>query len=67
MATDDKVNINTATREELADIPGSSKDCADAVVRLREQRGGLRSVDEIDDITGFGAEAMRQFKARCVV
>jgi DNA uptake protein ComE-like DNA-binding protein len=46
----------------LAKVPGSSERCADQIIRLREERGGLRSVDEIDDLKGFGEAAVRHFK-----
>lgn len=62
MAQDGKINLNTASREELAHIPGSSPECADAVIQLREERGGLKSIDEIDEIPGFGREAVRHFQ-----
>ena len=49
-----RINLNTASREELAQVPGSSEQCADDIIRLREERGGLKSVEEIDDLKGFG-------------
>ena len=57
-----KVNLSTASREELAKVPGSSEDCADAIIGLREERGGLKSIEEIDQIKGFGEAAVRHFK-----
>lgn len=62
MAQNGDINLNTASREELARIPGSSEQCADAVIRLREERGGLKSVDEIDEIKGFGEQAVKHFR-----
>lgn len=62
MAQDSRINLNSASREELAQVPGSSEDCAEAVIRLREERGGLKSVDEIDEIKGFGEKAVQHFK-----
>jgi competence protein ComEA len=57
-----RINLNTASREELAQVPGSSEQCADDIIRLREERGGLKSVEEIDDLKGFGEAAVRHFK-----
>lgn len=57
-----KINLNSASREELAQVPGSREDCADAIIRLREERGGLKSVDEIDDLKSFGERAVQRFK-----
>jgi DNA uptake protein ComE-like DNA-binding protein len=57
----EKINLNTASREELAKVPGSSEHCADQIIWLRQERGGLRSVDEIDYLKGFG-EAGRHFR-----
>ncbi len=57
-----QINLNTAGREELAQVPGSSEQCADAIIRLREERGGLKSIEEIDELKGFGDKAVEHFK-----
>ena len=62
-----KININQASREELAQVPGSSEHCADAVIRYREEHGGIKSIDEIDQIPGFGEAAVSHFREHCTV
>lgn len=62
MAQHDKVNLNTANRQELAQIPGSSDECADAIIHYRNEHGGLKSIKEIENIKGFGPKAVEHFR-----
>lgn len=48
------VNVNTASAEELQLLPGIGAARADAVVALRKQRGGFKSVEELKDVKGIG-------------
>jgi comEA protein len=48
------VNVNTASTDELQLLPGIGAARADAVITLRKQRGGFKSVDELKDVKGIG-------------
>jgi competence ComEA-like helix-hairpin-helix protein len=40
-----KVNLNEASREELARIVGIGDECAQRIIRYREQHGRIRDVE----------------------
>jgi len=48
-----KVNINTATKEELLTLPGIGQSKVDYILAYREKNGSFKSVDEIMKIEGI--------------
>jgi competence protein ComEA len=56
------VNINTATPEELELLPGIGEARARAVVAMRKQRGGFKSVDELTEVKGIGEAALARLR-----
>ena len=56
------VNINTATPEQLELLPGIGESRAQAVVALRKQRGGFKSVDELTEVKGIGEVALERLR-----
>lgn len=48
-----KVNINTATREELMTLPGIGESKADAIIQYREDYGAFLSIEDITNISGI--------------
>jgi competence protein ComEA len=56
------VNVNTATAEELQLLPGVGESRAKAVIALRKQRGGFKSVDELTDVKGIGDVALKRIR-----
>ena len=56
------VNVNTATAEELQLLPGVGEARAKAVIALRVQRGGLKSIDELKDVKGIGDIALERIR-----
>src|SRR5207302_1288369 len=57
-----KADLNTATAEELATIPGFTSDLAAAVVAQREQFGPFNSIRELVTVLGMGAAEYAQAK-----
>lgn len=51
--SDGKVNINTASREELMTLPGIGEAKADAMIAYRQEKGLFSSVEEIKNISGI--------------
>jgi comEA protein len=56
------VNINTATPEQLELLPGIGESRARAVVAMRKQRGGFKSVDELTEVKGIGEIALEHLR-----
>lgn len=62
-----KVDLNTATAEQLAAVPGFSAQFADEVVQYREQAGGFTSVGQLTSVLGMDPEAYAEAKPYLVV
>ena len=56
------VNINNSTPEQLELLPGIGESRANAVVAIRKQRGGFKSVDELTEVKGIGEVALERLR-----
>lgn len=59
---DSKININTATKEELMKLPGVGEVTAQNIIDYREKSGGFNSVDEITKVNRIGTKTLDKFK-----
>ena len=50
----EKLNINTATAEELMKLPGLGEALSRAIVAYREENGAFSSVEDIMEVDGIG-------------
>ena len=50
---DGRINLNTATVEELMTLPGIGQSKAESIVSWREENGAFGSVEDIMNITGI--------------
>ncbi|MGQ9757448.1 MAG: helix-hairpin-helix domain-containing protein [Actinomycetota bacterium] len=57
-----RVNINTATKEELERLPGIGPTLAQRILEYREAHGGFRSVDELRKVSGIGPKKFEELK-----
>lgn len=57
-AEENGLNVNTATQQELAAVPGLNADLAKAIVQYREEMGDFMSIDELADVPGMDKEAL---------
>lgn len=48
------LNLNTATAEQLEELPGIGPTLAAAILAEREERGGFDAVTELQDVRGIG-------------
>ncbi|MEZ4474015.1 MAG: ComEA family DNA-binding protein [bacterium] len=48
------IDLNAATAEQLAAVPGIGPKTAEAIVALRGTKGGFKSVDELTEVKGIG-------------
>lgn len=56
------VNLNTATADQLQLLPGIGESRAKAVIAMRKQRGGFKSVAELTDVKGIGESALAKLR-----
>lgn len=59
---DGKVNLNTASREELLTLSGVGESKADAIISYREENGGFRAIEDIMKISGIKEGVFHQIK-----
>jgi len=56
------VNVNTATEEELQLLPGIGAARAEALIKLRKQRGGFKSLEQLKDVKGIGDASLERLR-----
>nr|WP_313779604.1 ComEA family DNA-binding protein [Paenibacillus larvae] len=52
------VNINTATEQQLIELPGIGKSKAKAILAYRQQKGTFRSIRELLEVKGIGEKML---------
>lgn len=52
-SSDGKININTASEEELCNIPGIGATRAAAIIAYRQEKGGFSAVEDIMNVSGI--------------
>ena len=57
-----KVNLNTATREELMTLPGIGEARANAILQYRELHGPFGAIEEIMNIEGIKEKGFEKIK-----
>lgn len=58
------VDLNTASVEDLQTLDGVGPATAEKIVQLREERGGLAGVDDLDEVPGIGAKKLEALRAQ---
>ena len=62
-----RVNVNAADASELERLPGIGPARAEAIVRLRAERGRFETVDELADVRGIGPVTLDGLRPFAVV
>lgn len=57
-----KVNINTATLEDLKILNGIGDSKAKSIIEYREQNGEFKSIEDIKNVTGIGEKMFERIK-----
>lgn len=58
----EKVNINTANKEELDTLPGIGPSTAEKIINYRKENGKFKSIEEIKDVSGIGDSKYENIK-----
>lgn len=64
---DVKVNLNTATLEELQTLSGIGESKAEAIIQYREEHAGFQSVEELKEVSGIGTSLYEKVKDHITV
>ena len=57
-----KININTASRERLAELVGIGPVMADRIVRYRQEDGLFEHIEDIKNVKGIGDKTFDKMK-----
>ena len=57
-----KVNINTATKEQLMTLNGVGQSKADAIISYREKNGSFKNIEQIMEVNGIKNAAFERIK-----
>lgn len=62
-----KVNINTATREQLETLPRIGEAIAQRIIDYRESNGRFKDINEINNVSGIGDKIFESLKDKITV
>lgn len=61
------LNLNSATQEQLEELPGVGPVTAAAIVQWRTENGPFQSVEDLLDVTGIGEKTLDQLRSHVQV
>jgi competence protein ComEA len=61
------VNLNTATQSELEAVKGLGPAKARAIIEYRETNGNFKTLDDLDNVKGFGKSSVEKLKEELTV
>jgi competence protein ComEA len=56
----DKININTATQEQLTSLSGIGSKTAEAIIVYREANGAFASIEQLKAVKGIGDKKLEK-------
>ena len=65
-AKEGKVNINTATVEELKTLKGVGEKKAEAIIEYRKKNGSFKTKEDLMKVRGIGKKLFESFEERIV-
>lgn len=61
------VDLNTASKEELTSVKGIGPKKAAAIVEYRKKNGSFKSVDDLNNVHGFGDKTVAKLRGDLTV
>jgi competence protein ComEA len=61
------VDINTASQSELESVKGLGPSKAKAIISYREKNGNFKSIEELDNVKGFGKSSIAKLRDELTV
>lgn len=61
------ININTASKRELMNLPGIGESKADAIISYRNKNGNFKNISDIKNVSGIGSGTYEKFKSNICV
>ena len=58
-----RLDLNTATAEELAELPGIGESLAERIVTYRQENGAFIDVEELRSVYGIGEKKLEAIRA----
>ena len=62
-----RVNLNTATEEELVTLPGIGPSYAKRIVEYREKNGPFKRVEDLLNVQGIGEKTLEKIRDKVTV
>lgn len=63
----DKINVNTATQEELQTLNGIGASTAAAIINYRDQMGEFKSLNSLLEVKGIGEKKLAKLSEQLTV
>ena len=61
------LNLNTATLDQLEDLPGIGRATAERILEYRQKQGGFKKIEELMNVQGIGEKSFLKLRAQLTV
>jgi len=65
--TAEKINLNTATLDDLQKLPGVGAKVAQRIIDFRKQNGPFKKIEDLMKVKGIGEKTFNKFKESLTV